>query len=666
MNGQPVATVESVLRDLAAEGATGCLTVLDQAAEAADVFMRDGRITSIALPGRRPAVGRKLVAAGHLKADALAEALEIQRTELAGWRLGELLVHLGYVDRPLVVTYVLDQLRDSMMEVLDWPTVAWRWRAGRKTRLDVAPPRLFETLFDEVSDRRLPWDVIRAEIGGPDAVPHRTDLDPPSDADGGPDAQAALSAVDGVRTVLEIGRACNLRLYQCGKTLYGLVEAGRLVVVPADVGHPATRGAEGPEPSQEQAQLIAQAAAAADRVRQEAEEREHDAASAHENRIADKRARIAAARARVAAEQSRAEADKARAEEAAERALVSVQQARAEAEQARMDAEQARVDAAQAESDAERARVEAEQARIAAAEREAVEAEARRQEEVDAAARREAERAAQAAAARLEAERRRREQIEAELEAEAVKRAEAAARRAEEQRAGELERSRSGQAAPVVPEQRRDVDLSQLEAVRVDHERIRTARAELERAAEERAAAARAEADRRETERFEQSFSTGRHSRPLPADEPARRTEDVDPHEPIPALPGAWASDRATITLLLEQLQKGDAEVWAAIPLDEAEPAPAPAGPDEAAGPGQGELVGAVPPRAEAPSPAAAAASAPSDTRQLTDTAAVLRELSSLGSEQVRDVDPTPLPPRRPARAPQPPPARKRKGIFGR
>ena len=30
---------------------------------------------------------------------SLAEALEVQRTELQGWRLGELLVHLGFVDR---------------------------------------------------------------------------------------------------------------------------------------------------------------------------------------------------------------------------------------------------------------------------------------------------------------------------------------------------------------------------------------------------------------------------------------------------------------------------------------------------------------------------------------------------------------------------------------
>ena len=43
-------------------------------------------------------LGVRLMSRGALTPEALAEALEIQRTELQGWRLGELLVHLGYVE----------------------------------------------------------------------------------------------------------------------------------------------------------------------------------------------------------------------------------------------------------------------------------------------------------------------------------------------------------------------------------------------------------------------------------------------------------------------------------------------------------------------------------------------------------------------------------------
>ena len=46
-------TVESVLHDLAAKSATGCLLVRDQEGDEAEVFLRDGQIYAVFVPGRR-------------------------------------------------------------------------------------------------------------------------------------------------------------------------------------------------------------------------------------------------------------------------------------------------------------------------------------------------------------------------------------------------------------------------------------------------------------------------------------------------------------------------------------------------------------------------------------------------------------------------------------
>ena len=133
-------TVESVLRDLADSRATGCLLVRDQEGDEAEVYLRDGQVYAVSVPGRRVMLGVRLMSRGALTPEALAEALEIQRTELQGWRLGELLVHLGYVELSVVEEFVVEHLKDALTDLLGWPVAAWKFRKNKKTRQDVAPP----------------------------------------------------------------------------------------------------------------------------------------------------------------------------------------------------------------------------------------------------------------------------------------------------------------------------------------------------------------------------------------------------------------------------------------------------------------------------------------------------------------------------------------------
>src|ERR1700754_5084958 len=98
-----------LLLDLANEAATGCLTITDSMGDDATVYLKSGSIYAFNVPGTRPQLGAKLVSSGSRAPDALADALNAQRTELQGWRLGELLVHLGYVEQPVVEAFVKEQ-----------------------------------------------------------------------------------------------------------------------------------------------------------------------------------------------------------------------------------------------------------------------------------------------------------------------------------------------------------------------------------------------------------------------------------------------------------------------------------------------------------------------------------------------------------------------------
>ena len=133
-------TVEAALLDLADSRATGCLVVRDQEGDEAEVFLARRPGLRRLVPGRRVMLGVRLMSSGALTPEALAEALEIQRTELQGWRLGELLVHLGYVELTVVEEFVVEHLKDALADLFGWPVAAWKFRKNKKTRQDVAPP----------------------------------------------------------------------------------------------------------------------------------------------------------------------------------------------------------------------------------------------------------------------------------------------------------------------------------------------------------------------------------------------------------------------------------------------------------------------------------------------------------------------------------------------
>ena len=219
--------VEQVLLDLGAQQATGCLTVLDAAAEEAEVYLKEGLVYSVFVPGRRPLLGSRLMSSGALAPEALAEALEIQRTELQGWRLGELLVHLGYVDRELVESFVSEQLVDMLGDLLGWHVDTWRFRKNKKARQDVAPPTDVPVVLNRVRERRYEWDALRREIGGPDAVPLLSARgEANDDVILGPGEWAMLCKVDGERSVADLAIDCGFTVFEAAGVVAALVRAG--------------------------------------------------------------------------------------------------------------------------------------------------------------------------------------------------------------------------------------------------------------------------------------------------------------------------------------------------------------------------------------------------------------------------------------------------------
>ncbi|MCL6538292.1 MAG: DUF4388 domain-containing protein, partial [Acidothermus sp.] len=234
--GEEVATVlkgdlssvplPEVLTGLAEQQATGCLHVVDDGGDEALVYFKNGLVYAVAVPGRRPQLGARLISSNVLVPEDLAEALEVQRTELQGWRLGELLVHLGFVEREVVEAFVLEQVRDGFTDLMGWTSGKWRFRKGEKTREDVAPPSSVAELLAEAARRREAWAEVVAAVHGPNAVPILSPRGGEAHVTLDPDTWSLLCKIDGERTVADLARECGFTLLEAGSIIRNLVQAG--------------------------------------------------------------------------------------------------------------------------------------------------------------------------------------------------------------------------------------------------------------------------------------------------------------------------------------------------------------------------------------------------------------------------------------------------------
>ncbi len=224
-------TVEPVLVELGDSGASGCLTVTDPAGEQAEVYFKDGSVYSVYVPGRRAQLGARLIASGDLSPEALTSALDVQTNELQGWRLGELLVHLGYVERSVVEAFVVEQLRDAMAALLEWPVAAHKFRKTKKTRQDVAPPMTVRELLSEVEMRRHRWSELVGSIGGERGIPMLS-----ARPDGAADVVlssadwALLCKVDGNRDIADLAAECGFTVFEAAHVVRALMEGGLIDV----------------------------------------------------------------------------------------------------------------------------------------------------------------------------------------------------------------------------------------------------------------------------------------------------------------------------------------------------------------------------------------------------------------------------------------------------
>lgn len=223
-----------VCRRLAGESRTGCLYLLADADETdreVRIYLREGKIYTAAAPGQRARLGDRLVGGGHLTAEDRDRALQLQASDSPDERLGDLLVSEGMVDREVLRQVIREQISDSIAVALARSKGEWRFVPEEAVPEDVPLGLGMQDTLMEAARRLGQLEVIRARLGGLDAVVDFGAGSKEMRLALKPDEWAMLTHIDGYNSVKEIAEMAGYGELEAARIIYGLLSAGVVHVV---------------------------------------------------------------------------------------------------------------------------------------------------------------------------------------------------------------------------------------------------------------------------------------------------------------------------------------------------------------------------------------------------------------------------------------------------
>lgn len=229
-------TPDALLAELADCSASGVLEITHPGDAVSHVWVRDGRIYAMQVPGYRPALGIRLLSGGLISPEQLSAAAAEQRERFPADLIGEVLVGMGLVSTEIIDAFVRDQVLDQVADLLDLPILDTAFHPGRRVQNDVIVPTPVDELLAVAQERRANRADVLALVGGPDTVPTLVPLGQGSTQTPlGPYDWALLCRVDGRRDITELARVCGYTVHEAAQMVADLTMTGLLVLPePAD------------------------------------------------------------------------------------------------------------------------------------------------------------------------------------------------------------------------------------------------------------------------------------------------------------------------------------------------------------------------------------------------------------------------------------------------
>jgi hypothetical protein len=166
------------------------------------VHVRDGAVTGGRGDISRQALGRRLVGAGLVADDALADAAE-QVLDDPALGLGKVLVDGGHVDAGVAQQLAKEQASDAVFELLRWPTGEFAFVMDEADPDDVGNSLPVEDVVAEANRRLAAWNELEDRVPSLEAVVAVV-ASPTVEPAFSREEWALIALVDGRRTVSDL------------------------------------------------------------------------------------------------------------------------------------------------------------------------------------------------------------------------------------------------------------------------------------------------------------------------------------------------------------------------------------------------------------------------------------------------------------------------------
>lgn len=217
------ASLPEVIRLLSYSGKSGCLSVTD-GANIGNIFLKEGKIIYATIRKRKLRIGTSLLKKQLFGEEALDRALRTQK-ETKGKRIGEILVEMGVISRPVLERELKEQIEEALYEMLSWEKGYFNFEAG------FLPSSSEQTTALSSEDLLLggarlmhDWQKIEQKLPSFDTVlSARENM---QDFILTESEQKVLSLVNGANSVDQIVKGSGLTYHDACRVVYVLLAAG--------------------------------------------------------------------------------------------------------------------------------------------------------------------------------------------------------------------------------------------------------------------------------------------------------------------------------------------------------------------------------------------------------------------------------------------------------
>lgn len=217
------ASLPEVIRLLSYSLKSGCLSVTD-GTNLGNIFLKEGKIIYATIRKRKTRIGNSLLKKQLFEENVLKKALGLQK-EKKGKRIGEILVEIGAISRPVLEQELKEQIEEALYEMLAWEKGHFNFEAG------LLPSTSEQTTVLSSEDLLLggarlmhDWQRIEQKLPAFDTVlAVRENM---QDFNLTEPEKRVLSLVNGVNTVDQIVKESGLVYHDACRVVYVLLAAG--------------------------------------------------------------------------------------------------------------------------------------------------------------------------------------------------------------------------------------------------------------------------------------------------------------------------------------------------------------------------------------------------------------------------------------------------------